>query len=117
MWSVIFCDEFAEEFQQLNPSIQETIAFSIELLIKFGPHLSRPYADTLYGSRYTNMKELRCEADGGIWRIAFAFDPKRCAILLTVGNKIGANQKRFYKKLVTTADQRFTKYLDEQGER
>jgi hypothetical protein len=41
------------------------------------------------------LKELRFEADGGVWRVAFAFDPKRKAILLVAGDKSGGSEKRF----------------------
>ena len=67
--------------------------------------------DTLKGSRYVNMKELRFKADGGVWRVAFAFDPKREAILLVCGDKSGVSEKRFYEKLIKTADERFHKHL------
>ena len=71
----------------------------------------RPNADTLNGSRYPNMKELRCDADGGVWRIAFAFDPERKAVLLVAGDKAGANEKRFCKRLIAKADKRFEQHL------
>jgi hypothetical protein len=57
------------------------------------------------------MKELRVDAEGGVWRIAFAFDPKRKAILLTGGNKIGISKSRFYATLIRIADVRYTRYL------
>ena len=57
------------------------------------------------------MKELRFDWKGEVWRVAFAFDPKRQAILLAGGDKGGADQKRFYKRLVATADSRFDGYL------
>jgi len=58
------------------------------------------------------MKELRFEADGGVWRVAFAFDPKREAILLVAGDKSGDGEKRFYKSLIAKADKRFKAHLD-----
>jgi hypothetical protein len=57
------------------------------------------------------MKELRFKVNKGIWRVAYAFDPKRQAILLVAGNKAGVNQKKFYKQLIEQADRRFTQYL------
>lgn len=47
------------------------------LLQQFGPQLGRPRVDTLNDSRHANMKELRFSAADGVWRVAFAFDPKR----------------------------------------
>ena len=70
------------------------------LLEEFGPQLGRPYADTLDGSRHANMKELRFTADDGVWRVAYAFDPDREAILLIAGGKSGKSTTRFYKRLI-----------------
>ena len=58
------------------------------------------------------MKELRFEASDGEWRVAFAFDPRRQAILLIVGDKSGRSQKRFYEQLIAKADGRFSAHLD-----
>jgi hypothetical protein len=58
------------------------------------------------------MKELRFEASDGEWRVAFAFDPRRQAILLIAGDKSGRSQKRFYKQLIAKADRRFSAHLD-----
>jgi hypothetical protein len=65
----------------------------------------------LKGSKHANMKELRFDADGGVWRVAFAFDPRRRAILLVAGDKSGGSARRFYARLIATADQRFDTHL------
>ena len=57
------------------------------------------------------MKELRFRADNGVYRVAYAFDPERAAILLVAGDKSGTSQKRFYKQLITKADERFGEHL------
>lgn len=57
------------------------------------------------------MKELRFYADGGVWRVAYAFDPKRKAILLVAGDKSGLSQSRFYRQLIAKADERFGQHL------
>jgi len=57
------------------------------------------------------MKELRFEWKRQVWRVAFAFDPRRQTVLLAAGNKGGTDQKRFYKRLIATADSRFDGYL------
>jgi hypothetical protein len=74
--------------------------------------LGRPHVDTLKGSKHANMKELRFEADGGVWRVAFAFDPKRRAVILVAGDKVGVAQARFYKALIAKADRRFAEHLE-----
>ncbi|BFU93442.1 MAG: hypothetical protein NTNFB02_01640 [Nitrospira sp.] len=59
------------------------------------------------------MKELRFEVDDGVWRVAFAFDPRRRAILLVGGDKSGGSEQRFYQKLIRKADERFDAHLAE----
>lgn len=81
------------------------------LLERFGPLASRPRVDTLKGSAFANMKELRFDADQGVWRVAFAFDPEQRAILLVAGDKSGVSEKRFYRQLIHTADERYGKHL------
>jgi hypothetical protein len=68
--------------------------------------------DTLSGSRHANMKELRFDAADGAWRVAFAFDPRRRAVLLVASDKSGGSQKRFYRELIRKADGRFDAHLE-----
>jgi hypothetical protein len=69
--------------------------------------------DTLKDSKYTNMKELRFRASGGVWRVAFAFDPERDAILLVAGDKSGGSEKTFYRRLIEKADKRYKEHLED----
>lgn len=101
-----------EEFQAFPRHVQDEIAALAEMLAAVGPTLKRPHADTLKGSRFTNMKELRFDADDGVWRLAYAFDPERKAIMLVAGDKSGKTSARFYKTLITKADTRFAAHLD-----
>ncbi|HKD36609.1 MAG TPA: type II toxin-antitoxin system RelE/ParE family toxin [Pirellulales bacterium] len=94
MWDVEFTDEFGVWWDSLDIDEQESVATSVELLRQLGPNLPRPHADTLKGSRHSNMKELRTQHQGRPLRTLFAFDPRRCAILLIGGDKTGDN--RFY---------------------
>jgi hypothetical protein len=111
-WSVLYHDAFVVELHALDEAVQDELLAMAELLMLSGPSLGRPHADTLAGSRHANMKELRFRGDGGVWRVAFAFDPERNAILLVAGDKSGVAQKRFYKGLIAKADARFTEHLD-----
>ena len=111
-WLVEFHDDFEPEFLAFEQLVQDALLAVAKLLIDYGPQLGRPYADTLKGSRYVNMKELRFEVAKGEWRVAFAFDPKRNAILLVAGDKSGGSQRRFYKQLIAKADKRFSAHLD-----
>lgn len=87
------------------------MTWSVLLHEAFDPEFGRPWADTLKGSRHSNMKELRFKADDGVWRVAYAFDPKRQAVLLVAADKSGGSEKRFYKQLIDKADRRFTQHL------
>jgi hypothetical protein len=55
---------------------------------------------------------LRFTLPDGEWRVAFAFDPERCAILLVGGSKSGGGEKKFYRELIRVADARFTAHLE-----
>ena len=110
-WKIIFQENFDVEFDELNESVQDECYAHLKVLEKFGPELGRPHVDTLKASKHANMKELRFNADDGVWRLAFAFDPLRRAILLICGDKSGGSEKRFYKDLIKKADQRFDKHL------
>ena len=110
-WSVEIADEFASEFYGLEDEVQDAILATSRLLQQFGPQLGRPRVDTLNGSRHANMKEMRFGAANGEWRLAFAFDPRRKAMLLVAGDKSGVNSRRFYRTLIGTADERFDRHL------
>ena len=110
-WTVSFAEEFEPEFDALPQEVQNAIFTCAILLEREGPTLGRPHADTLTGSKHANMKELRCKAADGVWRIAFAFDPDRQAILLVGGDKSGVSERRFYRKLIARADERFDRHL------
>jgi len=110
MWEVEYTDEFGAWWDQLDADEQESIAASVELLRQLGPNLPRPHADTLKGSRHSNMKELRTQHEGRPLRTLFAFDPRRCAILLIGGDKAGDD--RFYDQMIPLADDLFDIHLD-----
>jgi hypothetical protein len=112
-WTVEFHDEFDKEFNQLAEVVQNEILTLALLVKREGPQLGRPHADTLNASKYSNMKELRTKVNNGVWRIAFAFDPNRRAVMLIAADKAGKSEKRFYKQLIATADARFAQWLKE----
>jgi hypothetical protein len=110
-WTVEFADEFEPEFAGLPASVQDELLAQARVLELLGPEAGRPRIDTLAGSRHANLKELRFDADGGVWRVAFAFDPRRRAILLAAGDKSGVAKRRFYRRLIGRAEQRFDAHL------
>ena len=110
-WVVEIGDEFESEFDELPEDVQTEILALSRLLQQLGPQLRRPRVDTLNDSRHANMKELRFSAADGEWRVAFAFDTKRRAVLLVAGDKSGGSEKRFYRGLIRKADERFDAHL------
>lgn len=111
-WTVVYHPAFDPEYDALSESVQDALVEALLVLSSIGPTLGGPYVDTLAGSRHANMKELRFTADDGDWRVAFAFDPVRRAIVLVAGDKRGVAQGRFYKSLIAKADKRFGDHLD-----
>lgn len=111
-WVVELADEFEAEFDGLPEAVQDELLAQTKVIEQFGPRAKRPRVDTLNGSKHANMKELRFDADGGVWRVAFAFDPQRKAVLLVAGDKSGGNEARFYRRLITVADERFDAHIE-----
>jgi hypothetical protein len=114
-WTVAFAEEFVVEVGALKKEVRRELIARARLLEILGPQLGRPHADTLNGSKYANMKELRFSADDGVWRVAFVFDPQRNAILLVAGDKSGISQARFYEQLIKKADARYKAHLERIG--
>ncbi len=115
---VEFTDEFGEWWNGLTEGEQDAIDFSVHLLEELGPALRRPHADAIHGSKYINMRELRCQYQGRPYRVLYAFDPRRTAILLIGGDKTG--KPGWYKEFVPRADRIYAQHLNEitsKGER
>ncbi|HEY1630196.1 MAG TPA: type II toxin-antitoxin system RelE/ParE family toxin [Rhizomicrobium sp.] len=110
-WNVELAPEFEPEADALPEDVRRQLVASAIVLRTEGPMAKRPHVDTLKGSKHANMKELRFSAAGGVWRIAFAFDPVRNAILLVAGDKSGKSERIFYKRLIAIADRRFDRHL------
>jgi hypothetical protein len=110
IWEVLLHPKFDAEFADLPQAVQDELLARLGVLAQFGPTLGRPNVDTLSGSSFSNMKELRFRLDG-LWRFAFAFDPLRRAVVLVGGDKEGESQASFYKKLIRVADARFAEHL------
>ena len=111
-WKTEFHRKFKEEVAEFPRAVRVALLSMIKPLQEYGPRLGRPDVDTLNDSSYPNMKELRFKADGGVWRVAFAFDPARNAILLVAGDKSGVSQQKFYRRLIEKADERYKEHLD-----
>jgi hypothetical protein len=104
--------EFERELLALSAEVRIELLAQVRVVEKFGPATGRPRVDTLKGSKHANMKELRFDAEGGVWRVAFAFDPERKALLLVAGDKGGQSERAFYRRLIAIADKRFDAHLE-----
>jgi hypothetical protein len=112
VWRVELAPEFEPELRAFPAEVRIELLAQARVLEAFGPAARRPRVDTLKGSKHPNMKELRFDADNGVWRVAFAFDPERKAVLLVAGDKSGASERMFYRRLIALADRRLDAHLE-----
>ena len=108
-WEAEFTDEFETWWNGLSEAEQVDVRTQVNLLRRFGPALGRPHVDSVASSRHANMRELRVQHRGRPYRVLFAFDPRRVAILLMGGDKTG--QGRWYKEFVPVADRLYDHHL------
>ena len=111
VWKIEYTDEFGEWFGEQIESVQDDIDRSVGLLEAKGPQLPFPHSSGLSSSRHDHMRELRVQSAGRPYRIFYAFDPRRTAILLIGGDKTGDG--RFYDRMLPIADQLYDTYIDE----
>lgn len=113
LWTVEFhpaCESWADDLEQADA---EALLAAIRVLRDQGPALGRPLVDTVKGSRYSNMKELRPGSTRRTEvRVLFAFDLERKAILLLGGDK-SDDWKGWYKTSIPIADNRFDQHQAE----
>lgn len=110
-WDVEYTDEFGAWWATLDASEQNSVDVAVRLLEDRGPALSFPYSSGVQGSRYDHMRELRIQHRGRPYRVLYAFDPRRAAILLIGGNKEGDD--RWYERFVPLADNLYDEHLRE----
>ena len=110
MWEIKTTDRFDEWLIAQNDHTRASVLAALIVLRTKGPGLPRPWADTIKGARYSNIKELRIQCRGEPIRAFFAFDPRRAAIVLCAGSKAG-NEKRFYAEMISRAEQEYANYL------
>jgi predicted XRE-type DNA-binding protein len=101
-WGITTTGTFDAWFDELSDALQMRVLVAVGLVREVGPGLGRPHVDTVNGSEYPNMKELRVQASGAPIRIFFAFDPERAAVMLLGGDKTGDG--RFYQRMLRRAD-------------
>ena len=109
-WVVEYTDQFGQWWETLTEAEQEDVDAKVRLLEQRGPALGRPHVGSIKGSKHANMKELIVQHGGRPYRILFAFDPRRCAILLIGGDKTGND--RWYDTSVPIADRLYDEHLE-----
>jgi len=109
-WEVEYTNEFGDWWDTLTEKEQDSIDASVGLLENVGPVLPYPYSSDVKSSKHGQMRELITQHAGDPYRILYAFDPRRTAILLIGGNKTGNN--RWYEEFVPIADRLFDDHLE-----
>ncbi len=109
-WDIEYTDEFGDWWATLIEPEQESVKASIELLGEFGPNLRYPHSSGITTSKHDHLRELRIQHAGHPYRVLYAFDPRRCAILLLGGDKTG--NPRWYDEQVPVADRLYDEHLE-----
>ena len=110
-WDVEFTNEFGEWWESLTPDEQNAIDIVVAMLEQAGPHLPFPYSTKIMSSRHGHLRELRVQHRGVPYRVLYAFDPRRVALLLIGGTKAGDD--RWYETYVPIADALYEEHLEE----
>ncbi len=114
-WKVVTVEYFDDWFLGLDAAEQKDVLAAILVLEQFGPTLGRPYVDSIKGTeKVKNLKELRVQHKGKPFRVFFAFDPLRQAVMLCGGDKTG--DKHFYETMISIAEREFMDYLQGRSE-
>lgn len=110
LWEVEYTDELGQWWADLTEGEQESVDASVRLLEEKGPNLGFPHSSGIERSRHSHMRELRIQHEGRPYRILYAFDPRRCAILLLGGDKTGDD--RWYQVHVPMADKLYDTHIE-----
>ncbi|MFH0728674.1 MAG: type II toxin-antitoxin system RelE/ParE family toxin [Pseudomonadota bacterium] len=109
-WDIEYTDNFGKWWATLTEEEQISVDASVRLVEEYGPSLRFPHSSGINGSRHGNMRELRIQYLGRPFRVLYAFDPRRCAILLLGGDKSGLD--RWYERNVPLADRLYDEHLE-----
>lgn len=109
-WVVKFTPVFEQWWQSIDAGAQAAVDAYVTMLEERGPTLGFPYSSKVTRSRYAHMRELRVQHGGRPYRVLYAFDPRRVAVLLAGGNKKGDD--RFYERLIPIADRLYDEHLE-----
>lgn len=110
MWDVEYTDEFGDWWDTLTEEEQIDVRAPVFLLQQEGPNLRFPYSSSIQNSKHGHMRELRAQHKGNPFRIFYAFDPRRCAILLIGGDKTGDDH--WYDRYIPIADKLYDDHIN-----
>jgi hypothetical protein len=110
-WVVEYTDEFGAWFDLLEEREQNRLVAAVQRLEIRGPDLEFPHSSAIANSRHGHMRELRVQIGGRPFRLFYAFDPRRAAILLIGGDKTG--DKQFYDRMIPIADDLCDMHIEE----
>ncbi len=108
---VEFTDEFGDWWDHLTAEGQASVRAYVKLLEEYGVALKHPYCSGVATSKHDHMRELRVQHAGRPYRILYAFDPRRTAILLIGGDKTGND--RWYDTFVPMADKIYSRHIEQ----
>ncbi len=108
-WDIEDPDEFGAWWETLDDAEQVSVAACVGLLEERGPQLGYPYSTHIAASRHGQMRELRIQHHGRAYRVLYAFDPRRVAMLLMGGDKTGND--RWYDEFVPVAERLYDEHL------
>ncbi len=109
-WDVEYTDEFGNWWAALDDGERSSVSAYVGLLEERGPQLDYPYCSKILQSRHDHMRELRVQHKGHPYRVLYAFDPRRSAILLLGADKTGND--RWYDETVPIADRLYDEHVD-----
>ena len=112
-WEIELTEECEEWYLSLSDAEAESVAFVVDLLASRGPQLKMPYSSQIKGTQFGQLRELRIQHEGRPYRILYAFDPRRTALLLVGGDKTGDG--RWYERMVMRAESLLAEHLGSFG--
>ena len=110
-WEIEVTGEFERWWDSLSEGEQEDVRACVLLLREYGPALPFPFSTGIHASKHPRMRELRIQHGGEPYRVLYAFDPRRTAVLLIGGRKTG--DRRWYETFVPIADRLYDDYIAE----
>lgn len=111
--SINTTNDFDMWWDTLDDSAKGDVTAYVRILREKGVTLRHPYSSEIKRSRHGHMRELRVQSNGRPFRVLYAFDPNRNAILLIGGDKTGNN--RWYQEFVPIADRLYDQHLESLG--